>query len=63
MTDDIFDAVNAAIARAERCPTAEQRTEYLEEIGRFLAIQMWKISDLTTVSAASYLLRFAPRRS
>ena len=63
MTDDIFDAVNAAIARAERCPTAEQRTAYLEEIGRVVAIHLRKISDLTPVSAESYLIRFAPRRS
>lgn len=46
MTDDIFDAVNAAIARAERCPTTEQRAEYLEEIRVVMVIHMRKVCDL-----------------
>ena len=48
MTDDIFGAVNQAIATAYLQPTAEQRKAALLEIREVMVIQMRWISDLST---------------
>ena len=51
MTDDIMDAVNAAMRRAERCETVEQRKEYLEEIDRCLTVARFRVEDAQEMMA------------
>lgn len=45
MTDDIMEAVAAALLRAGRCETVEQRKEYLEEIARCLTVASFRVED------------------
>ena len=51
MIDDIMDAVNAAMRRAERCETVEQRKEYLEEIDRCLTVASFRVEDAQEMMA------------